>query len=355
MHNISIILPSLNPDEKMVNLVKELIAHPFYDIIIVNDGSDAAHTQIFEEVAQYKECTVLTHEVNMGKGQALKTAFSYVLEHRKDSKGVVTVDGDGQHRVQDIAACAEAFLQKDNIAVLGMRDFNAPDVPPRSRFGNKLTATMFRLLFGLHLHDTQTGLRVLPLGTLAALCKVRGQRFEYETNMLLYLKKARVPLQEVGIATVYIEDNKTSHFNPILDSIRIYAVIFRFLFSSFSASLIDMGLFTALNILLGPLASRGMRLLLATVVSRICSALFNYIVNHNFVFKSEAPAKKTLLRYALLCIMQMFASYVLVYFFSQLFSALVGVDTLIKVAVDTFLFFISFRIQQGWVFAGDKE
>ncbi len=353
MKEVCVILPSLNPDEKMVELVKELVAYPFSDIIIIDDGSDVAHKKPFEEVAQFEACTVLTHEVNRGKGQALKTGFEFVLKKRKNSRGVVTIDGDGQHRVADIAGCVDAFLQKDKTVVLGARDFNDPHVPPRSRFGNKVTAVMFRLLFGLALQDTQTGLRVLPYACLKELCKVRGQRFEYETNMLLYFKKARIPMQEVGISTVYLEENKSSHFNPILDSLRIYAVIFRFMLSSVSAAALDIGLFTLLNILLGPFLSRGARLFSATVAARIASALFNYTLNHKFVFQSESPAKKTLLRYAILCVLQMLTSYGLVFLFSQALSAFVGLDTVIKVVVDTVLFFISFRIQQAWVFADE--
>ncbi len=351
MQHISIILPSLNPDNKMSALVQSLLAHPFLDIILINDGSDAKHLAPFEKAAQHPQCTVLTHEVNRGKGQALKTGFSYVLQHRPNCRGVVTIDGDGQHTVEDIALCAATLLEKKNTVVLGMRDFNAPDVPARSRFGNKLTAVLFRMLFGLSLHDTQTGLRAIPFSLLPALCEVQGQRFEYETNMLLYFKRARIPLFEVPISTVYLEENKTSHFSPIKDSLRIYAVILRFFLSSISASLIDIGLFTVLNLILGSFVARGVRLLCATAIARVTSALFNYTVNHKLVFQSDAPPKKTLLRYGLLCVAQMLVSYGLVFLLSRAFSAVAGLDTVIKIVVDTILFFISFRIQQGWVFA----
>ncbi len=355
MREICVILPSFDPDEKMIKVVEDLIANSFTNILVINDGSDKNHVEPFNNVARHKECTVLTHEVNKGKGQALKTGFEYVLKNMQDCKGVITIDGDGQHTIKDIKACVDLFIKKQDHVVLGARNFNDDNIPPRSKFGNKLTAFMFRFVFGLVLSDTQTGLRAIPYGLLRQLCMVKGERFEYETNMLLYFKKAKVNMCEQSIETVYIEDNKTSHFNPIVDSVRIYAVIFKFFFSSISSSVIDVGIFTVLNMLLGGVFVRSSRLLWATVIARVCSAIYNYVVNHKFVFKSESPAGKTLFRYSVLCVLQMLASYALVYVISLALSAFVGLDSIIKVVVDTLLFFVSFKIQQNWVFGGEDE
>ncbi len=355
MSEISIILPSLDPDEKMISVVEELIANSFTDIIIINDGSDKEHIAPFEHVEKFKECTVLTHEANKGKGRALKTGFEYVQKNRKNSRGVITIDGDGQHTVHDIKECAKEFLKLNDTVVLGARNFNDANVPPRSRFGNKLTAFLFRVIFGLVLNDTQTGLRAIPYSFLTQLCHVSGERFEYETNMLLHFKKANIKIKEVSIATVYLDDNKTSHFNPILDSLRVYAIIFRFFFSSISASLLDLGIFTILNIVLGVGLNRVTRLLLATIAARIVSAFYNYAINHKFVFKSDSPKRRTLLRYSILCVLQMLVSYALVFVISYTTSAILGLDSIIKVVVDTFLFFISFKIQQNWVFANNPQ
>ncbi len=355
MDNISIILPSLNPDEKMIAVVEELISNAFTDIIIINDGSDAEHIAPFEHVAKFKECTVLTHEVNKGKGRALKTGFEFVLNNRKNSIGVITIDGDGQHKVHDIIKCANEFSSLKNTVVLGARDFNDENVPPRSRFGNKLTAFLFRAIFGLVLKDTQTGLRLLPYSLLNSLCHVNGERFEYETNMLLFFKKKRIKIKEINIDTVYLDDNRTSHFNPITDSLRVYSVIFKFFFSSISASVLDIGIFTLLNIVLGSQLARISRLFVATIIARIVSAFYNYSINHKFVFKSDRPKSKTLLRYTVLCIAQMILSYALVFVISYFTSAILGLDSIIKVVVDTVLFFLSFRIQQNWVFASEVQ
>lgn len=355
MDKITVVLPSLNPDEKMTALVDHLVEAGFKDIVIVDDGSDHRHKQPFCLVKRHAACTVLNHQENKGKGRALKTAFAFVLNHRPDSLGVVTVDGDGQHRIEDIRACCLALLAEPDKVVLGCRDFTALDVPRRSRLGNRLTAAVFRLFFSMGISDTQTGLRAIPRQLLQEFCKVEGERFEYETNMLLYIKKAGLRIREVPISTVYLEKNKSSHFRPFADSVKIYGAILRFSLSSLSASLLDVGLFTLLNFFLAPYLERAGRILVSTVLSRVISALFNYTLNHKAVFKSKAPPGQTLFRYSLLCVLQMLTSYGLVLLLSALLKAGPGADSFLKIAVDVLLFFVSFRVQQEWVFADKKN
>ena len=234
---VTIIIPSLNPDEKLEQVVTGLVEAGYEDIVVVNDGSDEAHKGPFERLGKLTQCTILTHKVNRGKGRALKTAFSYVLKNRMDIAGVITVDGDNQHKVKDIKACDVLLCKKKDRVILGCREFSGKDVPTRSKFGNKITSFIFRVACGMKISDTQTGLRAIPYKYLNKMMKIEGERFEYETNMLLSLNKKQIPYMERKIDTVYIEENQTSHFNPIIDSIKIYKVILKFMFSSIAASI----------------------------------------------------------------------------------------------------------------------
>lgn len=130
---MAIVLPSLDPNEKFKGVVEELIGSGFEHIVIVNDGSDAEHLHWFEEAAAHEQCTVLTHEVNRGKGRGLKDGFAYVAEKLPEVKGVITIDGDGQHLTRDIIACGEKMLENPDKVVLGCRDFNQPGIPPEER------------------------------------------------------------------------------------------------------------------------------------------------------------------------------------------------------------------------------
>lgn len=348
--NVTIVLPSLNPDEKLNMVVDSLLQEGFTDIVIVNDGSDQTHLEPFKLADKHPEVTLLTHEVNCGKGRAMKTAFSYILENRPETAGVITVDGDNQHTGKDISACARMLLEKKDHIILGCRDFNDPDVPARSRFGNRLTRGIFRFLCGIRVSDTQTGLRAIPYAFLPIMCRVPGERYEYETEMFFAIKKEKINITEVKIQTVYIEDNASSHFHPIRDSLRIYRIIFKFVLSSAASFAIDYGLFTLLLFLLGNNVSRTIRLFIATFAARVLSSLFNFTMNKKAVFQSDAPVKKSLVKYYTLCICQTVLSYGILYLLSALLQANSALEAALKLVVDIVLFLISFQIQQRWVF-----
>lgn len=346
---VTIIIPSLNPDEKLMQVVQSLVDTGFEDIVLVNDGSDKDHLAPFEEAARYEQVTVLTHEVNRGKGRGLKTAFEFCIKNRPDIEGVITVDGDNQHRAQDIMACARKMTERKNAVILGVRDFSGKDVPKRSRFGNNMTSFVFRFACGMKISDTQTGLRAIPAQYLKDMCEVTGERFEYETNMLLSFKKLDIPYEEVTIQTVYINENETSHFHPIRDSFKIYAIIFKFVFGSLSSSLIDIALFSILKILTTSLGEK-ISILISTVLARVVSSFYNYNFNRKAVFESRAGMRKTILKYYILCLIQMGVSFGLVYGVTT-FCHLNNLWTIIsKVIIDTILFIISFQIQRAWVF-----
>lgn len=349
--DVTVILPSLNPDEKLINTVNALLDKGFHDIIVVNDGSDEAHLTPFETISSNDSCTLLVHEINRGKGRALKTAMQYILANRPDSPGVITIDGDGQHHVDDILACAQAMLDRENEVILGVRDFSEPDVPFKSRFGNNMTKTVFRLFCGIRISDTQTGLRAIPAQYLKAMTEFSGERFEYETNMLLEMKANNIPFSEVGIKTIYLDENASTHFHPIRDSFKIYKVILKFGISSAVSSIIELLAFTLVNMILDlmPLELKiELSILISSVISRVISSLCNYKMNRALVFNTGC--KSSFGRYVILCAAQLLISASLVSLLTYLFTAKTFGQTVLKAVVDTALFFISYRIQKNWVF-----
>ena len=361
LHNISVVLPSLDPDEKLIAVVDGLLGAGFTDIILINDGSKKENLHYFVTAAAHPEVTLLHHEVNRGKGAALKTAFNWFLENRPNAIGVVTVDGDNQHHPDDTKACSERMAQTGKV-ILGCRDFSLPHVPPRSRIGNNATCLVFKLMVGMTISDTQTGLRAIPTDAVRAFCKVKGDRFEYETNMLLAMKEQSIDYGEVKIRTVYIEENKSSHFRAVRDSWRIYKLIlghfFRYTLSSMTSALVDIGLFNLLSILLEGVLSGILLTAIPTVAARICSSLLNFFLNKKVVFHSHVSTGKAILRYYALAIPQMIAQLALTHGVFELFG--IGDDQfilrdVIYAIVMVALYFISFTIQRRWVFAGRKK
>ena len=342
---VGIIIPSLSPDERLVTLVEELKKGGFVHILVVNDGSTNDYDTFFERTRALG-AEVVRHVVNQGKGRALKTAFHYVLQNWQECVGVATIDSDGQHAVKDIIACAECLLDNPQALVMGCRNFKQDNVPFKSRFGNRLTSKVMQLLVGIKVSDTQTGLRAMSMDNVRRFLSVSGERFEYETNMLLACREQGISIAEVSIETIYYEGNKSTHFRPFQDSILIYGMFLRFVVASLSSAAIDLGLFAFLAFLLRD-AVPTYYIALSTIVARVVSSMYNFFVNRRGVFKSEAGLGATMLRYYLLAVCQMAMSAVGV---SWLFELLGGSETLIKIMVDTVLFLISFQIQREWVF-----
>lgn len=354
MKKISIIIPAYKPDEKLLRTLKALAEAGFSDLLIVNDGSGEDYAPIFAQAEAMEQVTLLTHPINRGKGAALKTALQYFLEHRPDYIGAVTADADGQHTAEDIGRVAEKMAETDRV-VLGCRDFSGKDVPARSRFGNRFTSGTFRLFFGMKIADTQTGLRGYPRHTMEGLLSVEGERFEYETQMLFHISREGLGLEQVSIQTVYIEENASSHFRPIVDSLKIYSLILKYLFSSTAATVIDAAAFFLLKqfpfiaIPMVPLTFP------AAFLARAISSITNYLINAKAVFKGQTSGK-TLARYYLLAVAQILVSAGCVYALEHLMKVEAAwLSTLMKLAVDTTLFFFSFRIQHKWVFKDVKN
>lgn len=349
-YDIPVIIPAYEPDDKLISLLHALHTVGVRHVVVVDDGSGARYEALFAQAAQIDNCTVLYHAVNLGKGRALKTAFNYCLREFEQMRGCVTADSDGQHTPEDIAVCMRALWENPKSLVLGCRDFDAPEVPARSSFGNKATRNVFRFLLGISVSDTQTGLRAIPAFFMRELMQVKGERFEYETNMLIETKNLNIPIMEVPVKTVYIEENRTSHFNPIKDSVRIYMVFGKFLFSSLSSSVLDLLLFHMFCTLRRPLDGKiGLvsYIVAATVFARVISAVYNFLINYRVVFKSEEKLAVTAGKYCLLAICQMLCSAFLV---NVLYGIVGGTEVFVKMPVDILLFFISFVIQREFVY-----
>lgn len=356
LKSLAIILPSLDPDKKFLSVVDGLCEAGFEHIIVVDDGSDEEHQKFFTEAKEkHDSINLLHHGVNRGKGRALKTAFEFVLSELPDVQGVITIDGDGQHLTRDIIACGEKMLEEGDKVILGSRDFNSPGVPPRSVAGNKTTSRLFRICYGIKLNDTQTGLRAIPRKYLEAFCGISGERFEYETNMLLNMKRMGIGFYEQPITTVYDPEDYSSHYDAVKDSWRIFKVMFKFMMSSLGSTLVDLGLFYLIMRIFGAAAGKYAELL-ATVVARIISSFVNFNANNSVVFQNHSNYKRAMLRYYCLCIPQMLVSAGLVTFFNHLLANSVPIiATLIKFCVDVCLFFISYHIQREWVFSQKKD
>ncbi len=346
MKDIIILVPTYNPDEDiMLSFLNEL-KKSFKRILVVNDGSKSKHKQFFDKISS-GEVTVIHHKTNKGKGRAIKTGFEYITKNYKNYLGVITADCDGQHTVSDIKKCAYRLKKYPNDLIVGCRDFNKDDVPKRSSFGNKLTRLIFKLFIGVSITDTQSGLRGFGKDLIKIFVNTDGERYEYETNMLIDCKTYNISIQEVPIQTVYLNNNEGSHFNPIKDSLKIYKLFLKYIVSATSSFVLDILFF---SIFLRFLNTGMYDILIATILARILSSTYNFILNYKFVFNNGN--KSSIIKYIILVIVQMFISGYLVTFIVNILHVN---ETVTKVIVDTIIFIVNFIIQREWVFSIKKK
>lgn len=334
---MTLLIPAYEPDGKLLQLIRDLQLACSLPILIVDDGSGPRFEFILR-AAEMQGCTVLRHPVNQGKGAALKTGFRHLLQ-RGEPDGVVCADCDGQHAVPDILRVAALTAVRKDTAILGARQFTGL-VPFKSRFGNRVTRTVFRWSAGYRLEDTQTGLRGYPAAMLSWLCEIKGSRFEYELSLLLALKPAGWRIREIPIRTIYDEPNHSTHFRPFLDSIKVYLPFVKFSAASLAAGLLDFLLLMLLSHLTG-------NLLLSVVVSRIVSATFNYGCNLWLVFRQGAHgASRSAPRYLALALLVLALNYLLLLVFTSAALPL----AIAKLITEGLLFMFSYEMQKHVVF-----
>ena len=360
-----ILIPSLEPDSRLIEYVQKLEEAGFGHLVIVDDGSSEACREIFQELEQIPRTVVLHHIGNQGKGIALKTGYRYIMENFPDAKGVITADSDGQHTVPDCVRLAGMLAEGKQAVYLGSRDFNLPDIPPKSRSGNKITSAVFKLFYGVWLPDTQTGLRAFRREELPFMTEVSGERYEYEMRVLIACAMKKIPMIPVTIETIYENGkNEGTHFHPIRDSYRIYKVILggfvKFMGASLFCFLVDQLLFNLFRGWLFPLLGINVNLKLplgitldntslANYTARFFSAILNFKMNKSLVFKVKG-SKGAAWRYAVTAVAVIILSTL-----GIKALGLIGVAPWVaKPIVDTVLYFLSYGIQQRWVFREEK-
>lgn len=348
---VPVIIAAYEPDFQLINLLKELKASSISPIILVNDGSGSKYNNIFEESIPLSNVYIV-HKNNYGKGKALKTAFSYVIQHYPKSIGVVTADSDGQHSVLCIKEIINKLKQTQNSLILGVRDFDEENIPYKSRMGNKLTRKLLYFITGIKIKDSQTGLRGIPFSFLKDCLTLSGERFDFEMQMLLKASR-KIPIEEVPIKTIYdcINNHKT-HFNPLTDSIKIYGSLFyqfiKYTFSALSSFILDVFLFSVFFFCLFNKYDISLNIMLSTLISRTLSVTYNYFLNYKFVFMSSYSVVHSAMRYFSLAIAQMILSTLCTVGLVSVFSKVSVVG--LKIIVDIILFLVSYYIQKEYIF-----
>jgi len=330
-----ILIPCYEPDEKIIELIKTINRERF-DIVIVDDGSGGNYQNIFNKIKD--KVHLISYTPNMGKGYALKTGIKYIKDKYKKDYFIITMDSDGQHKIGDAIKLLDYTKNNLKTYTLGMRKRNS-NTPICSKLGNGITKGIFRLVTGINIYDTQTGLRCFSDKLVNFLLKVPGNRFEYEMNALLLSSKNGIRMHEIEIETIYIDKNKGSHFNAFKDSYLIYKDILKFSLSSIISFLIDYVLFIIFTIFIKSIS-------ICNIIARIMSSSINYTMNRKLVFRSNNSLYKSIFSYIILAICVLILNTLLLNIF--IYKLMIN-KFIAKILVEIILFVINYIIQQRFI------
>lgn len=334
-----VVIPAYRPAAALPEMAAALLqAERVQAVVIIDDGSGTEFASMFRSLAALERVHVLAHIVNLGKGAALKTGLNYAACQFRESVGVVTADADGQHAVADILRVADALVRHPRNLTIGVRAFN-PSVPWRSRLGNVVTRNVLRAVTGEKLSDTQSGLRGIPAGFIPELMKLPPNGYDYELDMLLASRRAQRRIDEVPIETIYLDGNRSSHFNPVFDSMRIYFVLLRFASASMMTAVIDNIVFLTMFHMWG-------YILPCQLLGRAAGGSFNYYVNKNRVFHSPVGNTLALPKYWLTVLGFAGLSYALI----RVLHSMGMPVPWAKITAETALFGLGFVVQRDLIF-----
>ena len=335
----AVLIPAYRPSIGLIDLLRDLVRRSIPAVIVVDDGSGAEFAGIFEEVSQIPNVRLLHHAHNLGKGAALKTGLEHARGAFPELRGVVTADADGQHHPEDIERVAGRLMERSDALILGARSFDGA-VPLRSRFGNILTRRLMQLLVGTRLQDTQTGLRGIPASMIPDLLRLEARGYEFELEMLIAARHLGVPVIEEPIRTIYEPGNRSSHFNPLTDSMKIYFVLLRFSSVSLMTALLD-------NLVFYFVWKRTGFVLESQLAGRVAAVIFNYSMVRKKVFASREGHQVLLPKYLLL----VFTSGAVSYLGIRFLTARFGMHAMpAKISIETLLFFVNFQVQRTFIF-----
>ena len=281
------LIPAYKPNIQLLEFVKGIEEHGM-DCLIVNDGSGEEYLSLFHKIERETEARVLSFPENRGKGAALKAGLEYLQKENAGLQGnftIITLDADGQHLLKDALNLLSVAEEKKDTLILGSRT-QSKDSPLRSRIGNGITKEVFNLCTGVEVKDTQTGMRAFSGKMIPEMLTIPGERYEYEMNVLLFLAKEGVPMEEVPIETVYINDNAESHFDTVKDSYRIYKQILKFSASSLLSFLADFLLYSFFFLITGGL-------FVSNFLARVISLHLNFFLNKTMVFSGEEDIEES--------------------------------------------------------------
>lgn len=331
---VTAVIPCYNVSRACVDVVGEAARHAGR-VIAVNDGSTDDTLSWLKSTG----CEVIDLPVNGGKGVALRHGFEAALAG--DCDAVVTLDGDGQHRPNEIDSLVAQADRAGSDVVVGVRDLSA--MPPRSRFGNTMTRWFFCAQTGKALADTQTGFRLFRSEALRQLMpRLKWGRYETEMQMLFLAARMRLSVAAAPISTVYFDNNKLTSFRTVTDSLRVLLMVLRYAATGLSSWLLETAVFSVI------VYRHPERYGVALAAGRGLSLVNHYLLSRFFTFRVRRRVGwGEVASYAGVAGLNLAVSYVILHALIELLQ-LPAIPAL--VATQLMMFVVTFMLLQRFTF-----
>jgi len=211
----AVIIPTYNNDKTLASVIDKVLE--FTDqIIVVNDGCSDSTAEI---LAGYDQIEVVTHEVNQGKGVALKDGFKKAVE--LGFRYAITIDSDGQHKPEELPNFIEKIEEEPDSLIVGARNMEQASVPGKSSFGHKFSNFWYKVETGIDLPDTQSGYRLYPIRLLDGM-RFLTPKFEFEIEVIVRAAWKGINVISVPVSVYYAPaETRVSHFRPLQDFTRV--------------------------------------------------------------------------------------------------------------------------------------
>jgi len=210
-----VIIPSYNNATKIEAVINEVLLQT-NNVIVINDGATDNTAQL---LAHYKNIKVISYPQNKGKGYAVKKGFKKAIELGYEY--AITIDSDGQHCAEDISKFINACFINQNAIIIGNRSIIKGKISRKSSFANNLSNFWFLVITGIKLDDTQSGFRLYPIKKMQHILTLT-RRYEFEIEIMVKASWQNIPIESIPISVIYPPENeRISHFRPVVDFIRI--------------------------------------------------------------------------------------------------------------------------------------
>ena len=210
-----VIIPSYNNATKIEAVINDVLLQT-NNVIVINDGATDNTAQL---LAHYKNIKVISYPQNKGKGYAVKKGFKKAIELGYEY--AITIDSDGQHCAEDISKFINACFINQNAIIIGNRSIIKGKISRKSSFANNLSNFWFLVITGIKLDDTQSGFRLYPIKKMQHILTLT-RRYEFEIEIMVKASWQNIPIESIPISVIYPPENeRISHFRPVVDFIRI--------------------------------------------------------------------------------------------------------------------------------------